>query len=413
MLRNATSFMVSAAGLTFLLSLCPAAPGTAATKPRTRRAPLGFTTVTIEKRAKLWWARAAGDLNGDGVVDLAVQDDNGHGGAILWYRAPTGTRYWTRRTIAEKSPEGGVFASGDLDAGDIDNDWDIDILAFEHQGEWDDAKAPTRIYWYSNPLWRPHLIGTAPHFVKDVNLVDFNGDGKLDLATITYIGNTLTVFRQDSPDAWVKAREFKIVNLHEGMDVGDIDGDGDPDIATCGYWVENPGGDLTAAWKVRSIAAKWHNQRGDWSRNATKVFCRDLDGDGRAEIFISHSERRHYPLAWYSSRDPRRGGWVEHVIADELPAAHTLQVFDMDCDGDYDVLTGVNKSRAEALGIKKWPVTIFLNEGDNQAWKPQVLTEEGIYNGQVVDYEGDGDFDIFRLPTHDAKLFELMRNKRR
>jgi hypothetical protein len=285
------------------------------------------------------------------------------------------------------------------------------VLGIEHPGEWDDGGAASEIYWFSNPDWKPTRIGRVPAFIKDLNLTDLNGDDRLDLVTITYEGNALTVFRQDAPDKWMKAREQQVENLHEGMDVGDIDGDGDADVATNGYWLENPAGDLSGEWTVRSIDAKWHSQSGDWSRNGTKVFCRDITGDGRVEVFISHSERAGYPVSWYKSSDPKRGKWVEHKIVDDLVAAHTLQVFDFDMDGDFDVLTGVNKNRAKGLQAESWPAAIYLNQGDGTEWKTLRLTDDGIYNGQAHDMDGDGDYDIIRLATHDGRQLELLVNQ--
>jgi len=68
----------------------------------------------------------------------------------------------------------------------------------------------------------------------------------------------------------------------------------------------------------------------------------DCDGDGRAEVFISHSERAGYPVSWYRAEDPREGPWVEHVVAEEFIAAHTLQVFDFNGNGHYDVLVNLS-----------------------------------------------------------------------
>jgi len=96
-----------------------------------------------------------------------------------------------------------------------------------------------------------------------------------------------------------------------------------------------------------------------------------------------------------------------------LAAAHTLKVFDMDKDGNYDVVTGVNKDRAKGLKVNYWPVIVYLNQGNNLVWKRHLITDDGIYNGQVADLDGDGDFDIFRLPTHSAKLFEVLVNQLR
>ena len=366
--------------------------------------------TTIAANAQFWWARTAADLNGDGILDLALQDNNAHGGWLGWLEGRADDRPWALHKIASVGPEGGAFASGDLDAGDLDGDGDIDVLGFVHPGEWDEGAAPTRIFWYENPSWKAHFIGEAPAFVKDANLADFDGDDRLDLVVITYVGNRLRVLRQLAADEWVPVQDITVPNLHEGMDVGDVDGDGDPDVATNGYWVENPGGDWRGDWPIRSIAGDWHEQTGDWSKNATKVACCDIDGDGRAEVFVSHSERPDYPVAWYAASDPKSGHWVEHRLPGELPAVHTLQVADADLDGDQDVLLGVNRGRGQALGFETWPVRLLVNEGDNTSWKTAALTDRGIYNGQVADVDGDGDPDLFRLPSHDATQLEVWWN---
>lgn len=374
----------------------------------------------IATNAIHWWARALADVDGNGRLDLFVQDRNASGGELLWYQAPTDRdRLWPRHVIAARAPNGRPFAAGDLAAADIDNDSDPDVLGFAHPGEWKNADAPTTLFWYRNPRpsgdpardpWTPQAIGDAPAFVKDVRLADFNADERVDLAAITYRRNRFLVFRQDAPDRWTKAQDFAIPNLHEGMDAGDITGNGLPDVAANGYWIENPGGDLTATWTVRTTAARWHNQTGDWSRNATKVACRDIIGDGRAEVVIAHSERVGYPLAWYHAEDPRTGSWSEHVLTDRLPAVHTLQVADFDGDGRGDVLASVNATRARALGAKEFPVVIFFGVGREGPPIERTIATDGIYNGQVGDANGDGAPDIFRLAAHDAPLAEVLLN---
>jgi hypothetical protein len=374
-----------------------------------QQATLQFTDIPVSEEANMWWARVPADLTGNGFTDLALQDNNAYGGWLGYIEAKD-RHTWEVQVIAETAPNGNTFAAGDLDAADIDGDGDMDILGLAHPGEWDSGAAPTVIYWYSNPEWEPTLIGEAPAFVKDINLKDLNNDGKPDVVTATFEENNLKVYRQDSPGQWTAILDTTLTNLHEGMDVGDIDGDGDIDIAPNGYWIQNPGGDMTGNWVIRSINDKWHNQEGDWSRNASKVFCQDINKDGKDEIFISHSERSGYPVAYYQSDDPVSGNWTEHILKEDFPAAHSLQVYDFDLDGDFDVLSGINKHRAMGIGVEDaFPVIIFINEG-NDTWTEMLISEGGIYNAQCADIEGDGDIDIFRLPTHDDTHFEILGN---
>ena len=369
-----------------------------------------FSPVQIVDSARFWWARVPQDFNGDGLMDFALQHNNAYGGWLGWYEAQAGGQAWTFHPIAAAAPDGQTFAGGDLDAADIDGDGDIDLIGLAHPGEWDSAQAPTQLYWYANPGWEPTPIGQAPNFVKDLNLADLNGDQRPDLVTITFETHHLTLFRQDRPDQWTEVLSLTLPHLHEGMDVGDIDGDGDLDLVPNGYWLENPGGDMTGEWIRHRIDDRWHSQEGDWSRDATKVACADFDGDGRAEVLISHSERAGYPLALYHSYDPATDQWQVTTLAGDFPACHTLQTGDFDADGRLDVLAGMNTNRAKALDQTRFPVILFRNQGD-WAFQPDTLSTDGIYNGQVTDLEGDGDADFFRFPTHDDSLFYIWINQ--
>jgi hypothetical protein len=128
-------------------------------------------------------------------------------------------------------------------------------------------------------------------------------------------------------------------------------------------------------------------------------------------VFISHSEanRDGFPVAWYEAKDPK-GTWTEHVIAKDYHHCHTLQVFDMDNDGDMDVVTGEIPEHPTQKRVR-----IFLNKGNNIDWEEQVLSNEGIYNGLVGDLDGDGDYDIFSAPGYSNKypVFKVLVNQKK
>ncbi len=360
-----------------------------------------------------------GDINGDGLPDLAVQE-GGYGGPLAWFEQDSLSGMFVYHLVEEVNPSGTHFSSGDTEVADIDGDGDIDLLGFEHPGEWQfdytGDTLPSTLYWYENlgggTAFRKHRIGKVPDFVKDVEIRDFNRDGKQDLVTITYRNeHNLSVFRQDQKEDWAHVVDRSLEGLHEGMDCGDLDGDGDEDIAANGYWIENPGGDLTLDWEVRVVDSRWFTQIEEhWRRNATKTVCRDVDRDGRAEIFMAHSEKAGYPIVWYDSENPRSDGWEMHLIAKGMTAVHTLQLGDLDGDGDWDLLAGENGDHFVETDNDLREVRIYFNRGSNKFWEGYSLKNGGLYNGNLFDMDKDGRLDICGPAGHEGDPYYVWFN---
>ena len=384
--------------------------------PPPAQAPdLSFESIQIADDANLWWARALADVDGDGILDVALIDNSGRGGWLGYLKGNIQGEAWEKVVVAETSPNGNKFGSGDLEIGDMDGDGDIDLIGVDHPGEWADADAEATLFWYENEegTWTSHNIGTIPSALKDMSVKDLDGDNIPEVITATFNAGTLSVFQKGDGDDYHLAWELKINNLHEGMDVGDLDGDGKADIAANGYWLPNPGS-LESPWELKVIDSLWFNQEEEhWSRNATKVACVDTDGNGVDEVFMTHSEKTGYPLAKYQ----REGEvWKKEILLDSMTAGHSLQVMDFDLDGQFEVATGVNRNRA--IDIQKeletttmaneFPVYIFKNSPSG--WTGTIINTDGVYNLLAGDLEGDGDVDLVRLTSHDEKDMWLMIN---
>lgn len=408
-MKRKTYSFVAIIALFFIFSIHNSCKTSSEKNGEEKTEKLSFESRQIADTVRFLWARCIVDVTGDGIKDMVFSENNAYGGVLGYYEGKIDSGLWEMIVINDEVRDEMGFAAGDIECADIDFDGDMDVVAARHPGEWKDAGAPSQLYWYENPGWTEHYIGEAPDFVKDMNLVDFNNDKKMDLAIITFEENSIKVFKQTEKENWSEVMSLmNYKNIHEGMDVGDVDGDGLIDIVADGYIFYNPGGDLKGEWKDENLDEKWNNQEGDWSRNATKVFVKDVNNDVKTMIFMSHSERVGYPVSYYQKLEDK---WKEIIIKDSLTACHTLQVFDFDLDGDSDVLAGMNKGRAAGIGYDEYEVFIFLSENDYAEWKPVLLDEKGIYNGHVADYDGDGDYDIFRYYSHDGSEFYLMENK--
>ncbi|APQ18312.1 FG-GAP repeat domain-containing protein [Maribacter hydrothermalis] len=370
---------------------------------------LSFSSTKIIDSAQHWWAYTSKEISGDSIADLIFIHNNSSGGYLGYYEGQAEEGLWKKHIIAEKPMTGGLFASGDLESEDIDGDGDNDVIAVKHPGEWTDAGAEAELFWYENTsdAWLPHKIGSVPDAVKDISFADFDKDGRLDMSILTFDEHTLSIFKQNNSDEWIRVQFIQNDVLHEGMGIGDFNGDGYQDIVATGLLFYNPGADLTQNWNVENLDEQWNNQEGDWSRNGTKTFVTDIDGDGVSEIYMAHSERAGYPLVRYKKE---KNDWSKTILKDSIAACHTLQVYDFDNDGDLDVLAGVNKGRAVNLDQISFNVSLLLNEGNDEDYKEMILEDQGIYNGNAIDYDQDSDIDIFRYPDHEATELYLIKN---
>lgn len=411
-IENNNHFFIHTAIICVVMTLLSCNKGKEELKntPTASKNELRFDQRRIVDDAEFYWAHAPADITGDGIADLVFIHRNSNGGFLGYYKGQKTDGLWELNIIAETPVTGGLFASGDMEVQDIDGDGDLDVFAAKHPGEWADASATAEVFWFENNSgnWKSHAIGEVPDAVKDVSFADFDNDGKLDMSILTFDEHTLSIFKQIGPDDWERVQFIQNEVLHEGMAVGDMNNDQFIDIVANGLVYFNPQGSLKNTWRMENLGAEWNNQEGDWSRNGTKIFARDVDGNGMNEIYMAHSERSGYPLVMYKRSD---NAWEKTVIKDSIPANHTLQVFDFDLDGDFDVLAGINKGRAVNLNKTNFQVFLFLNQGDYKNYEEMIIESNGIYNGQAIDYDGDGDIDIFRYPDHESKEFFLMENK--
>ena len=304
--------------------------------------------------------KTVADINGDGYDDILVGDDAGAG--VFWYEWPT----WSKHRIDK-----GHFTT-DMQAGDIDNDGDIDVIIPKRGGG---------LRWYENPLpkgnpgtdpWIAHKVDNRG--AHDVEIGDINADGKLDIVTRT--GNT-TVYWQNSPDKW-SVTEIE-TGGRGGTTLGDLDGDGDLDIAQNGYWLENPG-QPGREWKRYEIAAGWPSDIG--------VLIGDINGNKVPDVIMVPAEETGN-LVWYEAKNPKKGPWKAHQIDENVSHVHTFKMMDMDKDGNPDLVMAEMEQSAQRR------IMIYYNEkGKGLVWNRQILSHYGSHNIRVADIGNDGDLDI-------------------
>jgi len=326
---------------------------------------------------------SAVDLDGDGDVDFV---SGARGGTAAWFEY-RGAGDWVRHVI-------GGDAATDVGgtAFDVDGDGDVDQVSGS--------------VWYRNSgdpkaLFERFENGAVP--THDNLSADVDGDGRLDLLSLLdQRGVFWYSIPEDATQTWVEHPVLGPTDppAHGGLAAGDIDGDGDVDLARIDRWLENADG-RGGEW-IEHVDFEF-GQAGPWGLQ-TRAELIDLDGDGDLDLVQAEGDLLDGRVAWFRNEG---GGetWTRILIreAGHGQDFHSICVADFDSDGDPDVFSGGGPLTE---GEHRWLVWENV-DGGGERWREHVIaTGRRTHESVCADVDGDGDVDILTKPWNgDLHLF--------
>ena len=324
------------------------------------------------------WARP-GDMDNDGDLDIVVG-----GGRVLYVYENDGTAGgWTRHGTLDGTNDIGCNGAA---LSDVDRDGDLDVVAARFYGN---------LGWWENPggtlqtqPWTFHaLTATSPNaYTHDMALADLDKDGVAEEFIFSMIASGTVKIEWYRPGAdptqpWLRyviepTRNTGGVNF-AGLDTGDVDGDGDIDVAFSNGWYASSGAP-TGSWSWNAITSV---------PGISNTLLRDMDGDGDLDK-LTASGHSGTGVRWFENPS-----WTEHLIGN-IQSPEGLQAADLDGDGDIDVV-------APELDTNNWGLEIhqlyvFENQGNSLSWNAQNVAANIYPNHhlQLADMNADGKLDI-------------------
>lgn len=321
------------------------------------------------------------DVNGDGHVDIISVGDHGNPninsdqeGILVWLNDGRGS--WTHVHF-------GDLGYGGVAVGDVDGDGTADVAYGIHHDysstDLGDQLLEVALGDGTGAFWTPWDDGLAANGedwgLFSTDLADVDGDGDLDVGSMGFGASAgLQVYLNQGDGTWKRSWGFVEGNSAHVFAFGDVDGDGQPDIATAKQegtvWLNDGEGFFTVADGNLPPTSSF-----GWRDGPS---LGDVDEDGHDDLAYCNGDDHVEVWLW-------RGADTWEDVSVGLPDTGTCQhtaLHDMDGDGHVDVVT-----------FGRGTVHVFAGDGVGETWTSIAHFSTGNDPGHSSAFRVGGDVD--------------------
>lgn len=343
---------------------------------------------------------AVGDLNGDGIPDIAVSDfgvnaTTGNSTVDIFFGKGDGT--FTAGPLLNVSAQNGPQFTV---LGDFNNDGCLDVVTEGYQADslylFLNTKTNgvcTGVFGAVKPFTSPGIYGPG-----GIGVADFNGDGNLDIVVAnnsnatggTSSGAYSTIFFGNGAGGFTLAQTLApggVINP-DFIAIGDYNGDGFPDIAvannasnTIDIYLNSGTGTFSATTPNTILTTPGGNN---------VILAADVNKDGKLDLVVSSSVNTAPINVWTGNGT---GGFTAAANPPVGTAAlQGVAVADVNGDGNVDIITDTNPNNGTDGNV-----FVLLGNG-NATFQAPTATQSDLgldtLSLAVGDFNGDGYADV-------------------
>jgi hypothetical protein len=314
----------------------------------------------------------AGDLNGDGFVDLTTVNENSADLRVTLNRADGSGMFGP--FLAPPQPIG--VESSPNESCDLDNDGDLDIAV----SSTDDGSVFV-VLGNGDGTWKSAqevTLGTSPE-THGVAVLDIDGDGDWDVVNANHAASNLAVMVNTNGHLGAPSFIEAGVDGEYALNSGDMNNDGIADLVAGGQdsqeiivLLGNGDGTFTAQTAQDAGGAIW------------KLVLGDVNGDGKLDVAAVNGGSASAAILLGNGNGSLQPPTVINMSGSEVGTV----LGDLDGDGDLDWVTS-------SFGGQQWH--ILTNDGSGIFTLDTDVDAEADANPScaiMLDVDNDGDLDL-------------------